>query len=324
MEKRLDTILSLELPYQETLTLRRSVYRGGAGPRVAVTAGIHGNELEGLYLCHRLAAWLEELGRTRPEALLGQVELYPALNPLGLDTLQRTVPVYDSDLERAFPGHAGGLLPQRIAATVMAQLQGAALVIDIHASDIYQQEAPQVRIDRRFAATLVPLARHLNLDVIWLQEAVRVLETTLTYSLNTRGEPCLLLVLGTGMGLTHKYTERLLTGILKLWQRLGALAPDLELSSPEYPPVLVEDAQVCCLNAETSGLFVAPRAECGLRVTPGQVLGLIVSPFEGRVLAEIRAPVDGMVFTLRHYPLVYEGSLLARIAATPLSFGITA
>jgi predicted deacylase len=77
------------------------VFHGGDGPKVAVLAGVHGNELEGLYVCHRLAAWLEDLASSHPEAFLGQVELVPAMNPLGLDTLQRLVPVYETDLNRS-------------------------------------------------------------------------------------------------------------------------------------------------------------------------------------------------------------------------------
>ena len=111
MTQTTETIFSLAMPYRETLDIRRTVYKGGNGPRVAVTAGIHGDELEGLYVCHRLAAWLDELERSNPTALLGQVELYPALNPLGLDTLTRSVPVFDSDLNRSFPGSQQGDLP---------------------------------------------------------------------------------------------------------------------------------------------------------------------------------------------------------------------
>jgi hypothetical protein len=33
------------------------------------------------------------------------------------------------------------------------------------------------------------------------------------------------------------------------------------------------------------------------------------------VLSEVRSPVDGVLFTLREYPVVYEGSLMARIMA---------
>ena len=34
------------------------------------------------------------------------------------------------------------------------------------------------------------------------------------------------------------------------------------------------------------------------------------------VLAEVRSPVNGVLFTLREYPLVYEGSLMARVMET--------
>jgi predicted deacylase len=48
-------------------------------------------------------------------------------------------------------------------------------------------------------------------------------------------------------------------------------------------------------------------------VTKGQRLGVIVSPHAGEVLSEVCSPVNGVLFTLREYPLVYEGSLMARI-----------
>jgi predicted deacylase len=70
------------------------------------------------------------------------------------------------------------------------------------------------------------------------------------------------------------------------------------------------------LNAVTSGMFV-PTLEHGVAVTINQLLGHIVSPFQGDSLAVVRSPVAGRLFTLRRYPLVYEGSLLARIVETP-------
>ena len=35
----------------------------------------------------------------------------------------------------------------------------------------------------------------------------------------------------------------------------------------------------------------------------------------GKVTVDIVSPCDGVLFTLREYPLVYEGSLLARVLA---------
>jgi len=310
-----DSIVTLQLPYREALHLRRTTFRGGDGPRVAVVAGIHGDELEGLYVCHRLAAWLEHLAEVQPQALRGRVDLIPAMNPLGIDTLERFVPVFDADLNRNFPGDAQGLLPQRLAAAAMQALSGAALVIDVHASNIFLREIPQVRINQAFAGTLVPLAQGMNLDLIWLHGAVTVLEATIAHSLNSQGTPCLVVEMGVGMRITPSFTEQLLLGIVNVWRQLGVLSADLTLAPPTHVPLIADDGNVHYLNADRSGLFV-PSIEHWMAVRAGERLGSIVSPHHGGVLAEVSSPVDGVLFTLREYPAVYEGSLLARIMAT--------
>lgn len=302
------------MPYRENLAIRRTVYRGGDGPRVAVTTGIHGDELEGLYVCHCLARWLEELQASNPEALLGQVELYPALNPLGLDTLTRSVPVFDCDLNRSFPGGHQGDLPKRLANAAMEALEGAALVVDIHASNIYLREIPQVRINSDFSGALIPLAERANLDLIWIHGAATVLEATIAHSLNSRGIPCLVVEMGVGMRLTEEYCQQLVTGLLNLWQSIGVLAPELSLPPLTHHPMVADDSNVYYLNAQTSGMFV-PSTAHWTDVRRGDLLGRIVSPFHGALLSEVRSPVDGILFTLREYPLVYEGSLMARVMA---------
>lgn len=310
-----DSIVSLRLPYRDELQVRRTSFHGGAGPRVAVIAGIHGDELEGLYVCHRLANWLEQLAETHPHMLRGRVDLVPAMNPLGIETMERFVPVFDADLNRNFPGDGQGLQPQRIAAAAMAALAGAALVIDIHASNVFLREIPQVRINQAFAKSLVPLAQGMNLDLIWLHGAVTVLEATIAHSLNSTGTPCLVVEMGVGMRITPSFTDQLLVGILNVWRTLGVLSPELELQAPTHAPLIADDDNVHYLNAATSGLFV-PSIEHWMAVRRGERLGTIISPDRGRPLAEVRSPVDGVLFTLREYPAVYEGSLMARIMAT--------
>jgi predicted deacylase len=309
-----ESIFSLEMPYQETLEIRRTVFRGGDGPRAVVTAGLHGDELEGLYVCHRVACWLEELMATRPEVLKGQIELYPALNPLGLDTLTRSVPVFDSDLNRSFPGSTQGVLPKRLAAAIMEALSGASLVVDIHASNIYLREIPQVRINSEFADVLVPMAQHANLDLIWVHGAATVLEATIAHSLNSTGVPCLVVEMGVGMRLTPEYCDQLTVGLLNLWRECGVLDRSVELPPLTHHPLIADDSNVHYLNAQTSGMFVPAKAHW-TALKRGELLGTIVSPFHGAILSEVRSPVDGVLFTLREYPLVYEGSLMARVMA---------
>ncbi|MDD2856135.1 MAG: M14 family metallopeptidase [Desulfuromonadaceae bacterium] len=310
----IETFFTIEMPYRERMDIRRTVFNGGDGPRVAVIAGIHGDELEGLYVCHLLAAWLEKLQRTSPESLLGSVELYPAINTLGLDTLTRGLPVFETDLNRSFPGSSGGPLPERLAAALMKELSGSALVVDIHASNIYLREIPQVRINQEFEDLLVPIAGKMNLDLIWLHGAATVLETTVAHSLNSCGTPCLVAEMGVGMRITPEYCDQLVTGIIAVWKDLGVISQDYATSEISHIPLIADDSNVHFLNAQTSGMFL-PTASHWTDVRKGVLLGTIVSPFQGDILSEVRSPVDGILFTLREYPLVYEGSLMARVMA---------
>jgi hypothetical protein len=119
---------------------------------------------------------------------------------------------------------------------------------------------------------------------------------------------------------TPAFTDQLVIGILNLWRDLDVLAADLEIPSPSHIPLLADDHNVYYLNAETSGLFI-PTVEHWISGYTGELLGRIVSPFGGSILSEVRSPVDGILFTLRDYPLVYEGSLMARIMATDTAGG---
>ncbi|MDD2583172.1 MAG: M14 family metallopeptidase, partial [Desulfuromonadaceae bacterium] len=271
-QAKTETFFTIEMPYRERMETRRTVFAGSRGPRVAVVAGVHGDELEGLYVCHRLAAWLENLLQSSPDALLGSVELYPAVNTLGLDTLSRGLPVYDTDLNRAFPGSATGPLPDRLSAALMTALSGAALVVDIHASNIYLREIPQVRIDHEFDDLLVPIARRMNLDLIWLHSAATVLETTVAHSLNCTGTPCLVVEMGVGMRITPEFCDQLVAGIVTVWKEMGVLAPDVVTPQTSHVPLIADDSNVHYLNAQTSGMFI-PTASHWTDVRRGELLG---------------------------------------------------
>ena len=54
-------------------------------------------------------------------------------------------------------------------------------------------------------------------------------------------------------------------------------------------------------------------ARNGRCVERGEEIGRIVSPLTGQVLQAVTAPDSGLLFTIRAYPVVYEGSLIARI-----------
>jgi hypothetical protein len=154
----------------------------------------------------------------------------------------------------------------------------------------------------------------MNLDLVWLHGAATVLETTVAHSLNSRGTPCLVVEMGVGMRISPEYCHQLVAGLLGTWQAMGVLAPDVVLPEMTHTALIADDSNVHFLNAQTSGMFI-PTASHWTDVHRGELLGTIVSPFCGDVLSDVRSPVDGVLFTLREYPLVYEGSLMARVMA---------
>ena len=171
-----------------------------------------------------------------------------------------------------------------------------------------------MRINQEFETLLVPIAQGMNLDLIWLHSASTVLETTIAHSLNSCDTPCLVVEMGVGMRITPEYCDQLVAGILAVWKEMGVLAPDVPLPETSHTPLIADDSNVHYLNAQTSGMFIATAAHW-TDVHRGELLGTIVSPFRGDVLSDVRSPVDGVLFTLREYPLVYEGSLMARVMA---------
>lgn len=60
--------------------------------------GIHGDELEGQYVAFLLNQELQQ----HQKYLHGTVDIYPAMNPLGINTIQRGVPLFDLDMNRIF------------------------------------------------------------------------------------------------------------------------------------------------------------------------------------------------------------------------------
>lgn len=307
----IETVVSVELPVNEHLSIRKNrlqpEHLTGKEKRICIITGTHGDELEGQYVCYELNRRIQ----AQKEKLKGIVDIYPAINPLGIDSITRGIPMFDLDLNRIFPGSVtDGAMPEYIAAKIVQDMQGADMAMDIHASNIYLREIPQVRVNEITAEELVPYAKLVNCDYVWVHSAATVLESTLAYSLNAIGVKTLVVEMGVGMRITRAYGEQLLDGIFNLMIELGIW--DSEERPAVKKPIVSTDHEVGFVNADAAGLFI-PCVEHWKNIRQGALLGQIVDPLSGKVEQEVYSPIDGMIFTLREYPVVAYGSLIARI-----------
>lgn len=302
------TIVSTELPIGEQFTIKKNIIYNGSGKcRICIVTGTHGDELEGQMVCYLLAKCLNE---NLPQ-LNGTVEIYPALNPLGIDTIQRGIPNFDLDMNRIFPGNKEGTMAEQAAYAIIEDLKGADLVVDIHSSNLYLRETPQVRINVLDEERLVPMARKIGIDFIWVHDAATVLESTLAHSLNSTGTPCIVAEMGVGQRINHKMCSRFVNGLLNLMADMGVWLGKVDKTSLQ-DSILCKGDSVEFLNAETSGVFLTDL-KCGVVVAKDELIGEIVEPCTGKVLSSVVSPCEGFLFTIRAYPIVYEGSLMARI-----------
>jgi len=310
------SILSAQTPLGTPLKIVKQTFlpfQGKPVKRVSFLAGLHGDELEGVYLCYLLIDHLRKLKEQEPEAFTGEINIYPAVNPQAIGTATRLSPFWSADMNRQLGANKGHSLPAVFSQILFDDLKTSSeLVVDFHASNLYLKELPQIRIVEGFEKKLVPLAMHCNSDLIWVHPESAVFESTLGYNLNRQKVPTLVMETGICLRIHQEYCNQIFQGMLHLLHHTQALSS--QAGPPTVKdPLLLNPSEVCQIQAGYSGLFIG-SAQLGDRVAQGDVLGKIVDPVRGVELENIFSPASGLIFTLREHPIVYRGAPLARIA----------
>jgi predicted deacylase len=309
-------IASSKNPLGGAIEIVRQTFSPATGKpvkRISFVAGLHGDELEGVYLCHQIIATLRGLEASRPEAFKGEIHVYPAVNPEALSSLTRLWPFFKMDMNRKMGEKNGDSLPAEFARLLIRDLQSTSdLVVDFHASNLHLQELPQIRIIEEFAKKLLPLAELCNMDVIWVHPFAPVFESTLGYNLNRKKIPALVVETGICLRIHKEYCEQVVNGMIHLLRKTGILEMDDPLPKIKQPN-LIHPKQVALIQASHAGLFIS-NTPIGAHVKKGDSLGEIIDPIRGEVLGTVSIPADGLLFTLRQQPVTAKGAPLARIA----------
>ncbi len=195
-----------------------------APPRIALVAGLHGNELNGIFVLSRLAAFLTEVaGGARPMLRLRErVVVIPAVNVLGVNTRRRVWPFDGTDLNRMFPGYDGGETTQRIAHAVFAVTAPARYRVDLHSSNLEFEELPQVRLydpneeERR-------TARLFGLPAIIERPGNTIFSATLGHAWREAGGANFVIQAGQAGELQLGHCERVFRGLIAFLDRIGVV-----------------------------------------------------------------------------------------------------
>lgn len=297
MRRRID---SIALPGAGREPLAVVVHSTGAGPAVAVTANIHGDEVTGVAAVHAL----DELF---PNLLVhGTVVLYPSLNPKGLARQQRAQPDDGVDLNRIFPGERDGNAAARHAALLWQDLVERKLdaLVDLHADSAVA--VPYVIVDRathlrgaarpRMDVALRAMADASGLTVLHEYPEDQYVKFRLDRSLagamvNHAGVPAITLEVGPRRAVDPRAVRVTVAAVLRILRHLGLVeqAPDDALPRIEGGPW----RRVAAPRVRYGGVF-EPTLAPGDRFEEGAILGT-VRAVEGTVREVLHAATPGVV-----------------------------
>lgn len=280
-------------------------------PRVALVAGLHGNEFNGVFVLARLADFLTRLDSEREGRghLSRRVVIVPAANVSALISCARNWPFDRVDLNRLFPGNPGGELPERIAAAIVGLTRRAYYRVDLHSSNVDIEELPQVRLydpsdDERASACLFGLPAVIERPV---DEAVRA---TLGHAWRLSGGESFVIQAGLAGGIQTHHCQSVFNALVAFLARAGALqgVPLADETDLHYFGL----NQSFGLRSDYAGWFVSQR-RVGQWLRAGDVVGEVYDGFSGARKGRLRAPVAGLLSALRRQPQVCEGDLVARL-----------
>lgn len=268
------------------------------GPRLFVSAALHGDELNGVEIVRRL------LGLATLRHLRGTLLAIPIANVHAC--IQRTRELPDGrDLNRAFPGSASGSLAARLAHLFMQEIvAGSDYGIDLHTGAKHRNNLPQIRCQLD-AEDSVRLAQAFGAPVI-LHSSLR--DGSLRGAVQDTGCVSLLYEAGEALRFDEAAIRVGVRGIVAVMREIGMLPK--RRPRRRFEPVTARESS--WLRSPASGILRL-RTPLGATVKRGQKLAVVSDPF-GEDEASVTSHATGVVIGRTNLPLVYAGEALFHIA----------
>ena len=271
------------------------------GPRLFLSAAIHGDELNGIEIVREVAhEW--DLADLR-----GTLVCLPVLNAPGFIAQQRYLPIYDRDLNRSFPGDEGGTGARRIAHRIFTNfIEPCDLGLDFHTSTRGRTNMLHVRADTERSA-VSRVARAFGSNVIIASEGP---EGSLRGAATEAGVPTVTIEMGEAHRFQRHLIDRALEGVASVFAEYEAL-PATTVRWPGWRTVIDDDSADTWLRADSGGI-VEMHHVYGELVYEGEEVCTIADPFKNDS-ETITAPFTGLLVGLLENPVVYPGNPLCHL-----------
>ncbi|MBK8583687.1 MAG: succinylglutamate desuccinylase/aspartoacylase family protein [Flavobacteriales bacterium] len=289
--------LFTDTPVEVPIIIERSAI---PGPTVLITAGIHGDEVNGVEVVRQIISH----GVNKPAK--GSIICIPVVNVFGFIGRSRYFPD-GRDLNRAFPGLKNGSLASRVAHRFTTEVLPAAdFCMDFHTGGAERNNAAQVRIAAD-DAQLKAIADVFQAPFTLIEPQI---EGSYRSTCQKMGIPILLNESGMSLRLDKEMAREAVDGAIRVLHHLGMLAPGIRVPVPSHKNVLVADNK--WVRAERSG-FLHVKVAMHQYVEAGEVLCTISDPY-GSKSDPMTAARAGYVINISRAPMVYQGDAIFNMA----------
>ncbi len=267
------------------------------GPRVFLTAAVHGDELNGVEIVRTLMTELD------PAKLKGAVLCTPVVNRWGFLSHSRYLPGR-RDLNRYFPGNAEGNLAARVAHKIFSEIiQKAEYGIDMHTAAVGRTNLAHIRGDMD-NEKVRKMAKAFGTEIIIDQPAAG---GTLRSAATRAGVPTIILEAGETFRFQRAMVTKGVRGVKNVLAELGMI--DWEQREPPFQ-VIVKVSE--WIRAERGGILDI-RVRPGELIYEGNDIAIVSTPF-GREVTTLKSPLTGLVIGITTIPLVQPGDAICHIA----------
>ena len=270
------------------------------GPKLCLTAAVHGDELNGIEIVRSVMYDID------PKELNGTVIAVPIVNLQGFRRGSRYL-TDRRDLNRFFPGNPGGSSASRIAYSFFEQvITHCDLLVDLHTGSFFRTNLPQLR-----ANTLDPQVVELTQAF----DAIAVLHSegavgTLRRAAVDAGIPAVTLEAGGPMELNESYVAQGVKAINTLLDKMNMLDTISFWGTPQ--PTYYSSLWV---RANQGGILFSD-IKLGARVRKGSLLGTVTDPITN-VRSLILSPVNGRILGMAVNQVVLPGFAAYHIGIDP-------
>ncbi len=308
-----EKILSLPSPAGTPAELYKFSWgEAGARQSLSMVSGLHGNQLNGVYLSSRLILFLDRVaaGKIADYRLTGEVRIFPAVNHNALTSGTRLWSYDDLDMDLAFPGNETGEPGERIAATIAKHSRGTRYGIILPTAPDHYEDAPHVNY-LRSDGSAKDMARFLGLTVARGLGETDISKLALFSHWIENDVTALVVSAGAPGTIDRTLCDSLFERLVDLLTGTGILSSDKDRSKNKEVEFYTSKNEVQ-VTADSAGLFL-PAVRVGTRLEQGEKIGEIREMPGGNTLEEITAPAKGFLVTLRRYPMVYEKESVATL-----------